>query len=88
MLTATHETGTGAAGFLQRTGWPQLVEWSDLTASPQDAQLLLAARPQILAARGPSRQDQVLWRFRETRFSSKLGRSESWGLGRWRTTPR
>lgn len=30
----------------------------------------------------PSRQDWALWCLTETRFSSKLGRSESWGLGR------
>lgn len=58
MLTTTCDIGAEGADFLQRRMWLQLVAWSDLTASPLDFQLMLAARLQKLAACGPSRQDQ------------------------------
>lgn len=88
MLTTTCDIGAGGADFLQRRMWLQLVAWSDLTASPLDFQLTLAARPQILAACGPADRTRALWCLRETHYSSKLGGSESQCVGRRSTAPK
>lgn len=43
--------------------------------------------PEDLWRVAPAGRTRALWSFRKTRFSSELGRSESWGLGKGRKGP-